>query len=342
MKKIVKIFSLVLLTLFCVLVIYIIIDPELPNQTNAVITNITNGSIPELVDGDSGYVNSGTTKIWYEIKNKSTTTNTKGTVLLINGYTEPSTLWNQFLIKTIIDSGYQVIRFDNRDVGLSDWTDTEHSNYTYTMKDMVDDAMAVLDQNGISKAHLVGYSMGGYIAQRIAIEYPNRVLSLTSLSSTADFNDNHPEYNWTPPAVIKLAIRNALLKDDKSLLKLYFKVLYDVNGNDTYHMELKLLGEQVLYEQHKRRGVNKDAGIHQGFAIKNAESNYAELDKLKMATLIVHGKKDPILSFELAKKYSEKIENSKKIWINEAGHLITNDYVEQFRHEFIKMLSENQ
>lgn len=329
-----------LLALISILAIYLFIDPELPSQTNEVIAEITSENVPELVEGDTGYINSGVTKIWYELKNKST--NTKGTVLLINGFTEPSTFWNQNLIKNIIDSGYQVIKFDNRDVGFSDWTDAENPNHAYTMEDMVNDAMAVLDQNGISKAHLVGYSMGGYIAQRIAIEYPNRVLSLTSLSSTADFGDNHPEYNWTPPAIIKLGVRNALLGDDKSLLKLYFRILSGMNGNDTYTMELKLLGEQVLYELHKRRGFNKDAGLHQGFAIKNAKSNYSELDKIKVATLVVHGKKDPILSFELAKKYSEKIEKSKQIWIDEAGHLLTNDYVEQFREDFIKMLEESQ
>ena len=99
MKKIILISSYVLLGLIGLIVIYLSIDPKLPDQTDEVIIEITNKNIPELVDGETGYVKSGSVNIWYEIKNKSL--KTKGTVLLINGYTEPSTSWNQNFIKSI-------------------------------------------------------------------------------------------------------------------------------------------------------------------------------------------------------------------------------------------------
>lgn len=338
-KKTIRILLFVILGIICVTTISLFIDPKLPSQTNEVIAEITSNKNKELVDGDSGYVNSGSTKIWYEIKNKSI--NSKGTVLLINGYTEPSTLWSQYLIKSIIDNGYQVIRFDNRDVGLSDWTENEHPK-AYTIEDMINDAIAVLDQNGIDKAHILGYSMGGYIAQSLAIKYPGRVLSLTSLSSTADLNDKHPEFNWTPLPLIKLYFRYKLVQNDKSFLKYYFKAMENINGNDSYNMNLKSLGERGLYELHNRRGFNINAGEHQMTAIRDSEPIYNQLDKIKIPTLIVHGKKDPILSFELAVKYADKIEGAKKVWIDQAGHLITNDYVDQLRGDFFKILAERQ
>jgi len=341
MKKIFLISSYVLLALISLIAIYLSIDPNLPDQTDEVITEITNKNIPELVDGKTGYVTSGSVKIWYEIKNKSL--KTKGTVLLINGYTVPSTSWNQNFIKSITDSGYQVIRFDNRDVGLSDWIESWEESNPYTIEDMMADAMATVDQNGIDKFHVLGYSMGGYMAQRIAIKYPDRVLSLTALSSTADLNEKgHPEIDRTPFPLIKLFIRDQIVNNDKSFLKLYFKGWQYTNGNDSYDMNLKLLGERVLYEKYNRRGFNFKASKQQGAAMRNSRPIYDELRKIKIPTLIVHGKKDPYSSFELAKKYSEKFENAKKVWIDEAGHMITNDYVDHFHEEFFKMLAKNQ
>ena len=90
--------SYVLSGLIGLIVIYLSIDSKLPDQTDEVIIEITSKNIPELVDGKTGYVTSGSVKIWYEIKNKSLTP--KGSVLLINGYTEPSTLWHQNIIKS--------------------------------------------------------------------------------------------------------------------------------------------------------------------------------------------------------------------------------------------------
>lgn len=324
-----------------VLTIYIFIDPKLPTHTDEVITEIIDKEIPELVDGETGYAKSGSVKIWYEIKNKSQ--NTKGTILLINGYIEPSTSWNQTFLKSMVDSGYQVIRFDHRDVGLSDWLENWDAAKPYSMEDMISDALAVLDHNRIEKVNIVGYSMGGYIGLRLANEYPSRVLSLTALSTTAYINDKgHPKLDRTPPALIKLFLRNQLLRNDRSFLKMHYKVWAVNNGSESYDMNLKLLGERVLYEIHKRRGFNLNAGERHWGAVKNSKSYYNELDKIKIPTLIVHGKKDPALSFELAEKYSSKIENSKTVWIDEAGHVITNDYVDHFHEEFFKMLAKSQ
>jgi pimeloyl-ACP methyl ester carboxylesterase len=321
------------------LISFLFIDPILPRDAEGVIEEITSKQIPELITGATGYANSKSINIWFETKSNST--NVKGTVLLISGFTSPSTFWHQNFIQSIIDNGYQVIRFDNRSVGLSDWMKNWRGDNPFTMGDMVNDAIAVLDQNNIKKAHVVGYSMGGYIGQTLAIEYPERILSLTSLSSTADFNETgHPKFSWSPLPVIKLFLRSIIIKSDKNNLKLLFKFFEHMNGSNSFPIELILLGERGLYEIHKRKGFNPSARKQQNAAIRNSGPNYDKLDKINIPTLVAHGVNDPVLSIQLAKKYAKQIKNSKQIWLDRTGHVMTNYYIDMIIPDLIKILEK--
>jgi pimeloyl-ACP methyl ester carboxylesterase len=117
-------------------------------------------------------------------------------VLLIMGLAAQSIAWPDAFCQALVDRGLQLIRFDNRDVGLSTHITGapppnlpavlagDLSSVSYTLSDMAADTVGLTDALGIAKAHLVGASMGGAIAQTIAIEHPGRVLSLTSMMST--------------------------------------------------------------------------------------------------------------------------------------------------------------
>jgi len=121
-------------------------------------------------------------------------------LLLVMGLGAQMTLWPVELCEALVARGYYVIRYDNRDVGLSTKFDAagvpevpaiimammsgKPVNVPYTLHDMAADAMGLLDALGIAKAHIVGASMGGMIAQLIAADYPARTLSLTSIMST--------------------------------------------------------------------------------------------------------------------------------------------------------------
>src|SRR5438477_1749345 len=109
-------------------------------------------------------------------------------LLLVNGYTSQLISWTPGFVDQLADAGFRVISFDNRDVGLTSKTPGPppalDAPAPYTVKDMAADGMALLSELGIDKAHVVGASMGGMIAQHIAFGFPDRVLSLTSIMST--------------------------------------------------------------------------------------------------------------------------------------------------------------
>ena len=100
------------------------------------------------------------------------------TILLVNGLGSQMTRWPEAFCNLLVARGYRTVRMDNRDVGLSTWpTDP------YTLADMSHDAVAVLDAVGAARAHIVGVSMGGMIVQRMAIDHPGQVKSMTSIMS---------------------------------------------------------------------------------------------------------------------------------------------------------------
>src|SRR2546423_12093837 len=140
-------------------------------------------------------------------------TPTDPALLLIMGFTAQMTAWDDAFCRLLADEGFRVIRFDNRDVGLSAKIEGgpapdiaaamggDASSASYSLDDMADGAVGLLDALGIHNAHIGGASMGGFIAQLVAIRHPQRTLSLCSImSSTGDRSVGQP----TPEAMAAL------------------------------------------------------------------------------------------------------------------------------------------
>src|SRR6185369_1543960 len=128
------------------------------------------------------------------------------TILLVNGLGSQMTRWPEAFCARLVARGYRAIRYDNRDTGLSSWLDGQK----YVLADMANDGMAVLDAAGVDRAHIAGVSMGGMIVQRMAIDHPERVLSLTSIMSTTGAPD---AFKGTPEAE---AVLNTAAPDPKA------------------------------------------------------------------------------------------------------------------------------
>lgn len=136
--------------------------------------------LTSLKPANAAKISANGLKFYYE-----TVGNSKNpAVLLIMGLSAPALQWFSYIIDPLVHQGYSVIRFDNRDIGLSSWIDpSDWQKAPYSLETLAQDAIAILDALKINQALVIGASMGGAIAQRLAISYPSRILSLTSLIS---------------------------------------------------------------------------------------------------------------------------------------------------------------
>ncbi|MFK7903873.1 MAG: alpha/beta fold hydrolase, partial [Chitinophagales bacterium] len=161
---------------------------QIPAETDQVIDEVlAEDNLPNLVAGKTGLAKSGDINIWYESMMPEGTP--KGTVLLVMGYGTTILGWPAHFYQPLVDAGYHVVRYDNRGLGMSDWMKGWDKKNPYTLEDMAKDGIAVLDALDIEKAHIIGVSMGGMIAQRMAISHSERVLTLTSIMSSGYMGD---------------------------------------------------------------------------------------------------------------------------------------------------------
>lgn len=256
------------------------------------------------------------------------------TILLIMGLGAQMVSWDEVICEHFVDRGFHVIRFDNRDVGESTWLDTpdldiptammaalggDPSHAPYTLSDMADDAVAVLDHLGIAQAHVVGASMGGMIAQTLTIEHADRVLSLTSIMSTT----GEPTVG-TP--------------DDDLLNALIVERPTDPDAAVEFGIELsRAISSPVHFdEEHARqrvqrelsRGINPLAVPRQLLAIFASGSRAEELASIEVPTLVVHGRMDRLVAPSGGERTAELVPGAELVLIDDMAHDIPAVHVE--------------
>jgi len=207
------------------------------------------------------------------------------TVLLVNGLGSQMTRWPEAFCEKLVAQGYRAIRFDNRDTGLSTWF---QSGERYVLKDMAADAMAVLDAAGVAKAHIAGVSMGGMIVQRIAIDYPARVLSLTSIMSAPSGN-----VVATPEAMAVISNPPPDPAADFEAFVAHGMRNARTIGSPAYPWTDEALRARVVAEH--GRAFNPAGVGRQRQAIGADGDRTEELKKLSVPTVVLHGEDDPLV-----------------------------------------------
>jgi pimeloyl-ACP methyl ester carboxylesterase len=207
------------------------------------------------------------------------------TILLINGLGSQMTRWPEAFCEKLVAKGFRAIRLDNRDTGLSSWPTDK-----YTLADMADDAVAVLDAAGVARAHIAGVSMGGMIVQRIALAHPDRVLSMTSIMSTTGAAG---AFKSTPEAEAVLNVPPPDPKADFEAFVANRMANALTIGSPKYPWTEEENRERAIAEY--ARAFNP-AGVARQMAAVRADGDRTEaLKGLKIPVVVLHGADDPLL-----------------------------------------------
>lgn len=279
--------------------------------------------------------------IWYESFAATTATPHATPVLLIGGFSMQAIHWPESLIHALNAHGFRVIIFDNRDVGLTDRLKGQRAPnpvriglsrvlgrsipVPYSLDDMADDAVALLDALEIPKAHIVGMSMGGMIAQLIAIRHPRRAVSLCSWSSmTGQIGELLIEPRLIP------TMFKAPSPDPEQRIKdsaNFWKAI----GTQRYPMDEAAVRDMVLRSAERAPDIS---GIPRQFAaILSSPSRRARLKKLKVPTLIIHGTKDPLVPFRGGKAAATLIPGARFHVVEDYGHNLPDELMPKFAAE---------
>ena len=251
-------------------------------------------------------------------------------ILLIAGLGLQLISWPEAFCKGLTDEGFRVIRFDNRDSGLS--TKMEHFGKPnlhmaffkslfhmplfsgYTLYDMGKDAICLLDALGISKAHIVGASMGGMIAQIIAGRYPERVLSLTAIMSTS----GRPGLPGPTMAANQAMFSMPKNPRDFNSVVDHNVELFRVLGGDGYPVPDAELRRRVAASV--RRNVCVSGTARQMMAVASSGDQVALLRTIKVPTLVIHGTEDPLVPLPCGRDIAHLVRGSTLKIIEGMGH----------------------
>jgi pimeloyl-ACP methyl ester carboxylesterase len=236
-------------------------------------------------------------------------------LLLIIGLADQLIHWDDTLCADLAKRGHYVIRFDNRDSGLSSKFDGTRAvpgqKVPYSLYDMADDAVSLLDALDIGQAHLCGASMGGMIAQCATIRYPSRCLSLTSIYSTSG-NRSLPRPN---PEVMDLLL-TAAPRDREGYVEYMVRFIRMTTGkaffDETY--------ARGISEKAYDRSFYPEGTARQLRAIANQTDRRQALAAVTVPTLIVQGTDDPLVSVEAGRDLADAVPGANLMLIEGMGH----------------------
>ncbi|MEE2776770.1 MAG: alpha/beta hydrolase [Acidobacteriota bacterium] len=247
-------------------------------------------------------------------------------ILLIMGAGASMILWADTFCERLAEGGRLVIRFDNRDTGRTTCCPLGEPNYS--MQDMADDAVAVLDHYGVDKAHIAGASMGGMIAQLVGLNHPERVLTLIPIMSSPDpgavsdaMEGKETRYSLSPPSAVVFAALAAAAtldwSDREAVLDNRVEMFKVLSGSAHPYDEA---ASRELFGREIDRANDFPASQNHGLVVAATERWHDRLDTIGVPTLVIHGTEDPILPFDHGQAIADAIAGAKLLAMPGVGH----------------------
>jgi len=250
-------------------------------------------------------------------------------VILVMGITAQLIHWPTELTQGLANADFQVITFDNRDVGLSSYYDHLETpsladaitikeqgklfKPPYTLNDMAQDIITLMDGLKIKNAHIIGISMGGQIAQIFALEHPERILSLTLIATS----NGDPKLPPPKPEVLDFFFMpNSSKTDPETSINQHLKQYKLYNHPDDINIKMM----RKLHEKAYQRAYHPEGNQRQLLAMMFTAPWDKKINKIQIPSLVIHGNYDPVVPLEHGKQLAKCLPNSRLEIIENMGH----------------------
>jgi pimeloyl-ACP methyl ester carboxylesterase len=272
-------------------------------------------------------------------------------VLLIMGLGMQLIAWPDNLVQSLVDAGFRVLRHDNRDAGLSQDFDAAGTGNllwqglrfqlrlpvrsAYGLQDMADDAIGVLDALGVQRAHVIGASMGGMIAQRMAATAPQRVASLVSLMSSSGARG----LPGPRGDVMALSLRRPLARDEAARVHHSMQLVRLIAG-PAYPPDDAALRARLTHAL--RRAYRPHGLVRQMTAVAADAGRERLLARIACPTLVIHGDADPLVPFACGQDTARRIPGAQFVAIPGMGHDLSPRLAEVLLAHMVPFLQASQ
>lgn len=237
-------------------------------------------------------------------------------ILLIMGATASMIWWNAEFCLRLADKGRYVIRFDNRDVGRS--TVYEPGKTHYSVEDLADDAIGVLDTYGIEQAHIVGMSLGGMIAQILALRYSQRILTITMIASSV-FADR-PELPLIDERILAFHAKAETVDwSDEQATADYMVEGWRLLNGSKHNFDEKRAYQLANTEIKRAKNL---LSMFNHALLQGGEFYYDKIKEINIPALVIHGTEDPVLPYEHGIALTNEIPGANLLTLDGAGHEI--------------------
>jgi pimeloyl-ACP methyl ester carboxylesterase len=268
-------------------------------------------------------------------------------ILLVMGLGAQLTLWPDELVDALVGEGFRVIRYDNRDIGLSQKMEGARApslpmqvlrktigfpaKVPYTLKDMADDGIGLLTALEIDKAHVVGASMGGMIVQLMAIHHPDRLITMTSIMSTTG-NSKLPQANPEAIGALTAPLKG---RDEETLVAHGLNIIRNIGTPDSPEFPFDEAHQRERVLKNVRRSVYPAGLPRQLAAIIDDGDRTARLGNVRVPTLVLHGEADPLVKLPGGEATARAIPGARLVTIPGWGHDIPQTLVSRVATEIV-------
>lgn len=283
-------------------------------------------------------------EIFYEDSHENGGDPSHDVILLVMGLGAQMTLWPDEFVEALVGEGFRVIRYDNRDIGLSQKMEGARApslpiqilrkkigfpaRVPYTLTDMAHDGIGVLDALEIERAHVVGASMGGMIVQLMAVHFPERLMSMTSIMSTT----GNPKLPPAEKRAMQALIAPITSMEEESLVAHGLNIVKNI-GSPGFPFDPEQQRERVL--RNIRRSVYPAGPTRQLAAIIDDGCRRARLAKVRTPTLVLHGEDDPLVKVEAGEDTARHISGARLVTIPGWGHDIPQPLIPRVASEIV-------